>query len=125
MPFEKFTGGYIPKTNKPALSIDKNGTLRFNKAAIQQFSVDQYDYAAVFYDFRTFRIGISLTDDDSIDGRYKLRKRKDGYNCNFSALPFLRWINYDNRKVRRFYLRRDGESGLLVADLSQTGGVCE
>lgn len=122
MAFERFMGSVSMRQKDPTLSIDKNGSIRFNKPAVLKFYLHDYKYAIFYFDKsdrNRCRIGIEVTKLEGEKGAYKLRFRKNGSCCDISASAFLRYIGYDYTQCRKFTVC--AEEGYLVCDMGKIG----
>lgn len=114
MAFERFieTG----RSYKPKISIRGNGQIGFNFGAIKRFVLENYEYAVLFYDKETQRIGIKLTNEKE-EGISKLKVRKS--SAAVSAKSFLDYYEIEyGGSVRKFDIYWDEAAEMLIADLS-------
>ena len=116
MAFVKFikTGSRI---GSPRVSIWTRGQIGFNKGASLTYKIDSYEYAVLYYDEDTNRMGIQLTDDEKAEGISKLVHRKDG-GLSFSAISFLRTFGIDFKITRQYDIEYDDGNDMYIIDLN-------
>ena len=111
MTFERFTKtrgrGYLPKA-----SIWGKGQIGFNQGAVEKYSLNNFEYAVLFYDKGNQRIGIRFTNEKE-DGIVKLIKRP-GSGVSLSAKAFLLFYSIDYSKKIRFTVNYDKENDLYI-----------
>lgn len=113
MSFEKFT--HVGRGYKPKVSVTRSGLLGFNQGAVKHFELEKYDWAILYYDKDSARIGIGLTNNENEDGICKLRKRAAG--ADVSARSFFDYfeINYD--ETNRYDATWDDNEKMIVVSL--------
>ena len=115
MAFIKFDG----KTGRgisaqPTLTVGRSGVIGINKAATQNYELQKYKYAGLYYDPEGKKIGIKPTNDDS-EANCTLRDRQSG--MDISAKLFLEHFGIDYSTTRRYELVRDEENDMFVAQV--------
>ena len=115
MAFEKFTktGGRI---GSPKASIWSRGQIGLNQGALRRFDLEKFDFAILFYDKDTKKIGIKFSNDDTEKGTIKITKRKNG-GMSFSGLSFLNYYGIDYSETKKYDLEHDKDNGLYVFEL--------
>ena len=110
MAFEKFTRirsrGYTPQ-----ISIWSRGQIGLNQAVLDKYKIGEY--AILFFDRDTKRVGIKFTNNKSESGAAKIIKRKTG-GASLSARAFL--VNYDliSEKTKSYNVEFDKDNEMLI-----------
>lgn len=115
MAFERFT--LKGRGFKPKASIWSKGQISFNQGAVRRYKIDQYEYAVLFFDPETSRIGIKLTNDENEEGVQKIGKRKSG--VMISAKSFLEHYAVDFSETRKYTLQKSDEEDFLLIVLKE------
>lgn len=111
MSFERFT--QVGRGYKPKVSVTKSGLLGFNQGAVKHFRLDHYDWAVLYYDKDSGRIGIELTNNENEDGVCKLRKRAAG--ADISARSFFEYYRINYELTNRYdAIWNEGENKIIV-----------
>jgi len=116
MAFVKFTRTRA-RIGTPRVSVWSRGQIGFNQGAVDEFGINKFQYAVLYYDDETNRIGIEFTTDGDAKGACKLAFRKNS-GVSISAVAFLKIFKIDYSKTRKFDLRHDDESGYYIVDLN-------
>ena len=117
MAFERFTRKRA-RTDAPKASIWSRGQIGFNYAATDEYKLDKFKYAVLYYDRETNRIGIEFTNDRNAEGTSKVIHRK-GAGVSISALAFLRHYKINFSATTTHNLIHDDKSGFYVIDLTK------
>ena len=115
MPFEKFTKsgrGYSPKA-----AIWSRGQIGFNRGACEKYKIGDYDYATLYFDSGTRRIGVKFTNDAEDSGVTKIVKSKTG--AFISANKFLDYYEIPHPKTKKYPIKYDKEEELYVIELEE------
>ncbi len=115
MPFERFTE--VGRSFRPRASIRSTGQIGFSYAAVKRFDLVKYNYAVLFFDKETKKIGIKLTKDENEEGAVRLFTRNG--NGSISARSFLYYYQISHKKTKQFDIDRDAESGYLIISVEQ------
>jgi hypothetical protein len=118
MAFERFTRTRT-RVSTPKASIWSRGQIGFNQGATEKFNLTSFDYAVIFYDKDTKRVGIRFTKDENEEGATKIIKRPSG-GVSFSATAFLNVYGIDHSETRTYNVEYDEENELYVIDLKKT-----
>lgn len=118
MTFEKFTrpGSRI---GDPKAAIWSSGQIAFNQGSMDEFNLSKYNYAILYYDRDSKRIGVEFTNDERAEGAHKLVGRKSSSGTSISAIAFLKNYKIDFGETIQYTLTNDKESGFYVFDLKQ------
>jgi hypothetical protein len=115
MAFQRFTRtgtrGYTPKA-----SIWSRGQIGFNQGAAKKLKLGDYEYAILFYDADTRKIGINFTNDESEEGATKLSKRVAG-GASISAKAFLDFYGIEHPETKKYDIDFDEDNKLYVIQL--------
>jgi hypothetical protein len=115
MVFQKFTKtgtrGYTPK-----VSIWQRGQIGFNQGAARKLNLGEYEFAILFYDSDTRRIGVNFTNDGNEEGAIKLSTRSSG-GASLSARAFLDFYGIDHSDTKKYDISFDEENKLYVIQL--------
>lgn len=118
--FETFTRRMIPLVKKPFVTIQKRGTMSFNKAA--HVALGSPEAVELLYDKANDVIGIRAID-PSVDHAYPMRpqanKEEGPYIVSGSA--FTKYYGIKTEEARRY--SADIEDGVLIIDLRSEGQV--
>ena len=114
MAFERFTN--IGRGYKPKVSITKSGQIGFNQGAFKHFNLKHYEYAVLYYDNVSSRIGIGLTNDNDEPGACKLRKRASG--ADISARSFFGYYGIDYADSKRYDAVWQEDEGKIIVNVS-------
>jgi len=91
MAFEKFTETRT-RMSDPTISISSRGRISFNTSAVNEYSLTSFQYALLFFDTDTNRIGLVFTNERE-NGASKVSLRTG--LINFSAINFLKTYKVD------------------------------
>jgi len=118
--FETFTRRMIPLVKKPFVTIQKRGTMSFNKAA--HVALGSPEAVELLYDKANDVIGIRAVD-PSVDHAYPMRPQgnKDDGPFILSGSAFTKYYGIKTDEARRF--NAEMEDGVLVIDLRSEGQV--
>ncbi len=125
--FEMFKGRYQYKGNQvgnltPCVSFCKNGMMYFNKAATKEFRKEAISTVLLFWDKEARLVGIQKCYDDKKDIYYKLRyDTKNAVGSKFSAISFLKYIEFDRSKKKVFPIHWDDEEKMFIFEVAQEG----
>lgn len=97
------------------LSIWVSGQIAFNQGACDTFGIKGSPYAVLYFAADVPAIGVELTEDKLAPGAIPILSR--GTSASVSAKSFLQKFQLHAWMGRSFDLRKDEESGLLVAKL--------
>lgn len=117
MGFERFTRKRA-RTDAPKASIWSRGQIGFNYAAMDEYKLDKFKYAVLYYDKESNKIGIEFTNDNNTEGASKVIHRK-GSGVSVSALAFLRHYKINFSATASHDLIHDDKSGFYVIDLNK------
>lgn len=114
MAFQRFTKtrsrGYSPKA-----SIWSRGQIGFNQGAVEKFKIAEFDYAILFYDPDTQKIGISFTNNEKEEGATKISQRATG--ASISARAFLDFYEIEHSKTKKYDIEYEEKDNLYVMQL--------
>jgi hypothetical protein len=118
--FETFTRRMIPLVKKPFVTIQKRGTMSFNKAA--QVALGSPEAVELLYDKENDVMGIRAVD-PSVDHAYPMRAQgnKDDGPYIVSGAAFTKFYGIKTEEARRF--NAEMEDGVLIIDLRSEGQV--
>jgi hypothetical protein len=118
--FETFTKRMIPLVKKPFVTIQKRGTMSFNKAA--QVALGSPEAVELLYDKVNDVIGIRAVD-PSVEHAYPMRPQanKDDGPFIVSGSAFTKYYGIKTEEARRF--SAEMEDGILIIDLRSEGQV--
>lgn len=119
MGFEIFNRGLTRGMDMMFISISKTGKIALNKGATAIFKKMQSEFALLMWDKETGTIGIKPTT-EMVQGVYKIRNTKSG-RCDFSAVPFFRYIGYDFSVTHAYEIRWEEGEGMFTAALKSAG----
>lgn len=112
--FQRFTKtrgrGYTPKA-----SIWRRGQIGFNQGAVEKFKIAEFDYAILFHDTDTRKIGIGFTNDGKEGGATRISKRATG--ASISASAFLDFYEIEHSKTKKYDIEYDEKEKLYVMQL--------
>lgn len=113
MAFERFVK--TTRSFTPKVSIWGRGQIGFNTGAVHKFGLEKFDYAILFFDKETRRIGIVFTNDEKEKGVVRLTKRMAG--MSLSAKPFLEY--YDVLKPEKVVcdFRFSNEDNMYIIEI--------
>lgn len=109
------------RDTEPILGIPKTGVMTLNRTAVAAFELDKRDQVQLFWDAHGKRIGLKpggFTSTESRDA-FQLYRPKDGVLRIPGSSGFLAYCGIERDESRRYVLKRDENTGLLVADLNQ------
>jgi len=113
MSFERFTK--TGRSYKPKISIMSRGQMGFNKGAIKRFEIDKYEYAIIYFDKISNRIGFSFTSDCNEEGIIKMSKHSSV--VTIAARSFLQYYDINHNKTRNYTINFDEKSKLYIINL--------
>lgn len=118
--FETFTRRMIPLVKKPFVTIQKRGTMSFNKAA--HVALGSPEAVELLYDKANDVMGIRPVD-PSVDHAYPMRPQanKDDGPYIVSGSAFTKFYGIKTEEARRFNAQM--EDGVLIIDLRSEGQV--
>lgn len=118
--FETFTRRMIPLVKKPSVTIQKRGTLSFNKAA--HVALGSPKAVELLYDKTRKIIGIRPVD-PTIEHAYPMRPQanKDDGPYIVAGGAFTKYYGIPTDESRRWFV--DVEDGILLIDLRRPGQV--
>lgn len=118
--FETFTRRMIPLVKKPSITIQKRGTMSFNKAAY--VALGSPEAVELLYDKELKIVGIRAID-PIVDHAYPMRPQanKDDGPYIVSGAAFTKYYGIDTEEARRW--NAELEDGILCIDLRQPGQV--
>lgn len=114
MAFERFTQ---PRSRgyEPMASIWSRGIIGLNQGAVKDFELEKYDYAVLFFDQETRRVGIKFTNNSKEEGAIKITKRASG--ASISALSFMKNFKIKVEKTTRCKIYYAEDSDLHIIEL--------
>lgn len=115
--FEGFVGVGRPIAQHQTLTLGLSGILGISRGASERYRLENYKYAALYYDPDDQVIGIKPTNDKQA-ANCTLRTRRNGYGKEISCKLFLKHFNIARRDTHRYPLSWDEESEMLVATIS-------
>ena len=116
MAFKKYvkTGN----TDRARASLRERGDIWFNTGAIQCFTdLTEHRFAVLYFDRRTQRIGIRLTDDPTEDGATSVTKLAK--HVSIYAVVFLAHCHIDHTTTQQYPLEFDREEIMYIIDLKR------
>ncbi len=113
MAFERFT--HVGKSYRPKISIRSNGQIGFNFGAIEKFSLGKFQYAVLYYDQESKKVGIQLTGNKDEEGACTLRV-KNG-NASIAAKSYLDYYSINYSKTMRFDASWDEKEEMIIATI--------
>jgi len=114
MAFERFTERLKEgRVGEPMVSIWKTGKILFNMAAMRKFELFDFDYAVLFFDKDSRKVGIMFTNKEGEDGSYNLIKPKAG-GYAISATKFLKHHKIDYSEAKNYIVEHDEETNLYI-----------
>ena len=115
MAFVKFTK-VRSRIDTPKASIWTRGQIGFNQGAVKEYNLDAFQYAVLYYDENSQRIGIKLINDPKADGAIKLVSRENA-GISFSATAFFKNYKIDFSETRQYTLTYDDENNMYIFNL--------
>jgi hypothetical protein len=115
MPFERYVRSW--RVYRPQASIWYKGQIGINQGAVKRFKITDFDFAVLFYDKETCRIGVKVTNDENEAGAVKIRKAQSG--TMISATAFLDHFDIEHTETRRYPLDYDEGEDLYIIDLNK------
>lgn len=100
---------------KPKVSVRGDSQIGFNRAAIRDFKLTEYNFAILFFDEQAKRIGIKLTNDKNEEGVCKLRVREEA-GASIPARSFIACYNLEGHK--RLEAKWDDKDKMIIVKLS-------
>lgn len=110
MAFERYKRARA-RYGEPKVSIWSRGQIGFNNSAIEEYKLDGFQFAVLFYDGESKKVGIMFTNDEKEEGVIKFVKRKSG-GYSFSGVGFLKTYNIEMGETKRYPLVWDEENKL-------------
>lgn len=89
-----------------------------NKAALNDFNLNSFNYAVLYFDKVDNKIGVSFTNDKTEPGAILLRKASGGART-ISAVSFIKMNKINNLKTQKYPLLFDEDSGLYVSKIKK------
>jgi len=114
--FERFTD--TGKSFSARVTIRQNGQLGFNAGARNQYNIENYTHAILFYDSTNRAVGILPTKNTKEQGAIRLVSNKQ--NTFIAARSFLDRYGIDYGRAKRFRLEK--VDNLLVFELDRPIG---
>jgi hypothetical protein len=114
MAFVKFT--QTGQRFKPKISIWEGGQIGFTQGAIKRFNLDNFNFAILFYDSDSKKIGIKFTNDNNEEGVIKFNHRKTGGVISGKAFLDFYGIDY-SKTIKNLDLGFENENELYVINL--------
>jgi hypothetical protein len=113
--FETFTRRMIPLVKKPSVTIQKKGTMSFNKAA--QVALGSPEAVELLYDKEAKIIGIRAVD-PAVEHAYPMRPQGSKSDGPFivSGSAFTKYYGIKTDEARRF--TADVQDGVLCFDIA-------
>jgi len=105
------------KSMAPRVTITKNGAIGINQGAKKKFRTGDYQFCRLYYDAENQRIGIELTNDQSLEAVKPMRQTS--YGTDISARSFLNYYGIDFSETRVYDVEKDRQTGYLVIDLTK------
>lgn len=114
---------YIPSKERApkkraVVSVWKTGELKFSPAAVQKFSLAEFQFAELFYDEAARSLGIVPTNTKT-EGALKLKRGRAGTTLRISGLLKKLGVNIDETVEKT--VSRDKETGMLKIKLKSLG----
>ncbi len=116
MSFEKFVPKSAPSSPPKAL-IRPTGLISFDAASVDAFGLDKATHAVLFFDRGKKAIGVRFTDDPKEEGAVKVSRRRR--TVGVKVPQFFEEYGLMVESPRRFPVRKDTRSGLLVLDVKE------
>ena len=115
MPLKRYEGTHAGTfINKPAITLSKTGRIHINAAAAQHF--EGYDYADLYYDEETRRVGIQPKQERQT-GTLKLISRAKSRGFGIVADGFYKVNGIQYEVTTAYSADWDNEEGMLIASL--------
>ncbi len=119
MAFERFVRTFRSSASK--VSISSRGQISFNTVSTGKFNLERFDYAVVFYDEATRRIGIHFTSDAAEKGAKIITKRPNG--LSIYARAFLRYYDLIPEENETYDVSYAKEEDMYVIQLKSKSEV--
>lgn len=118
--FETFKRRMVPLVKKPFVTIQKRGTMSFNKAA--HVALGSPEAVELLYDKADNVMGIRSVDPSAAHA-YPMRPQGNKSEGPFivSGAAFMKYYGVKTEVARRFYA--EIEEGVLIIDLNSEGQV--
>jgi hypothetical protein len=118
--FETFTRRMVPLVKKPAVTIQKRGTMTLNKAAYVALGAPEA--VELLYDKKNNVMGIRPINPE-VDHAYPMRPQANKEDGPFivSGAAFTKYYGIKTDEARRY--NAEIEDGVLIIDLSNEGQV--
>lgn len=118
--FETFTRRMIPLVKKPFVTIQKRGTMSFNKAA--QVALGSPEAVELLFDKTNNVMGVRAID-PKVEHAYPMRAQghKNDGPYIVSGAAFTKYYGIKTEEARRF--SAEMEDGVLIIDLNSEGQV--
>ena len=100
----------------PKVTIQARGLIEFNEGAIRKFVLSRFNYAVLFYDQETNRIGIQFVNNSSERGTIKIIKKPNG--IAIPAAFFLRQHNLLQNLSVSYKVAYSGEHDMYIIQLA-------
>jgi len=116
MPYEVFDRKN-QRSREPSVTFMKIGRFAFNKAATSIFKERKLNFINLAWDKEKRLVGfqpVACRDELS----YRIRYNKRGDACGFSAITFMRHIEYDRSKSHSYSLEWDEKEKMFIAKVS-------
>ena len=98
----------------PRASIWRHGQIGINRMATEKYKLHDFEYAVLFYDESTKKIGIMFTNDEKEEGIIKFIRRGKKGGFHISGISFLKLNNIDHSEKKNFPLEWDSENELYT-----------
>lgn len=115
MTMEKFSRQQSP--DWPAVTIRKNGTISFNRIAVEQFNLKEKGFASLHFDRKESLMAIKPVDDDKDPSAFRISKEK---NRTFviSCQSFLKHCEIPYRAGSKIYRAGwDEKRGMILVKI--------
>jgi len=100
----------------PKVTIQARGLIDFNEGATRKFVLSRFNYAVLFYDQETNRIGIQFVNNSSERGTIKIIKKPNG--IAIPATFFLRQHNLLRNLNVTYNVAYSGEHDMYIIQLA-------
>ena len=118
MAFELFDQKGANMSAKTIATINKYNVLILNAATTRIYKIQEYNFANIYYDKETMKIGFKFLHDME-ESSFKLTAAKNHYTIYISLTSFLKYHNLKLKETRKYLMIKDDESGLYVFDISK------
>jgi len=104
---------YEPKTEKvagPQVRIRPTGLISFDALSVEEFGLERFSYAVLYFDAENKTVGVKPVDDNSDPSSLKLSKRRS--TVGLKAPDFFKHFRIKIDKAMKLDVRKDDE-GIL------------